>query len=72
MQAFQAGDRVKFRDSAKVPFRIRAAGARLIVREVSASGAVRIAFEHAGSVWVKGELLEPADDAADEKEGVVG
>jgi len=60
------GDRVKFRDDARAPFRIPT-GTRLIVREVSASGAVRISLEPAG-VWVKGELLELADDAVGKEE----
>jgi len=69
MLKFQVGDKVKFREGARVPFRIRS-DAQLTVRHLSSSGAVLISIEQAGSVWVKGELLEPADDAAGRKDEV--
>jgi len=67
MLEFQVGDKVKFREGARVPFRIHP-GAKLTVRQLSSSGAVLISIEQAGSVWVKGELLEPADDAVSKKQ----
>jgi|GEM_PF-6137302 len=71
MQEFHIGDGVKFKEGTKVPFRIRP-GAKLMVKEVSSSGAVRISIEQASALWVKGELVELADAAVASKEGVAG